>query len=394
MSRPTLSVCLIVRDEADNLPRSLGGIVRHADEVVVVDTGSTDGTPQVAGDLGANVFHVPWTDDFAAARNESIARATGDWILWLDADNQVPDEHAARLRDVLPDSPQAVVWMTEVLEPSGHRLRQKRIFPRCPDVRFTGRIHEQLSHPAGFHNVFTDLEVIHWGYADKAQARAKAERNLRLIFGELGRTPDDFYLLYQAGKTLLGLNRPPEAASHLAKIVDLGLGRNENPELFHHAHLLLERALSRSGRGAEADRVLTALTDAAPGFGPGRLARGRRLWQAGRHDEAIRHLTAAIDHGFAGGVIETNLTKDAALAHYTRAQCYLEKNRPGEAARDLEVALDLTPDNAHFWYELGRARIRCGAEEAARQSWQRCLTIQPRHRGATRALSVREAAHG
>ncbi|MBU0513983.1 MAG: glycosyltransferase [Proteobacteria bacterium] len=394
MSRPTLSVCLIVKDEADNLPRSLGGIVRHVDEVVVVDTGSTDGTPEMAEALGAAVTHVTWTDDFAAARNESIARATGDWILWLDADNRVPDEHAARLRGVLPDSLEVVVWMTEVLEPSGHRLRQKRIFPRRPDVGFTGRIHEQLRHPPGFENVFTDLEVIHWGYADKAQARAKAERNLRLVFEELDRTPDDFYLLYQAGKTLLGLNRSGEAESFLRKIVAGALGRAQNPELYFHAHLLLERALSLSGQGAEADRVLAALANLAPEFGPGRLACGRRLLQAGRHDEAINHLTAAIDHGPTGGVIEINPSKDAALARYTRARCYLATGRPEEAARDLEAALGLEPDNAHFWYELGRARIRCGRVEAARQSWRRCLTIQPRHRGATRALSLGEAAHG
>jgi tetratricopeptide (TPR) repeat protein len=387
VTRPTLSVCLIVRDEAANLPRSVGTIIPHVDEVVVGDTGSTDDTPGVAARLGARVFHLAWPDDFAAARNESLARARGDWIMWLDADNQVPPEQAPRLKGILPDDARSIVWMTEVLEPSGHRLRQKRIFPNRPDVRFKGRIHEQLDHPPGMTNVFSDLEVIHWGYADKAQARAKAERNLRLIQAELLLSPDDFYLIYQAGKTLLGLNRFQEAEPLLGQIVTKARGRDENPEVFWHAHLLWERALSLTGQRAEADRVLAALTDTAPGFGPGRLARGRRLHQAGRHDEAIAHLTAAIDRGFFGGVIETNPPKNAALARYTRAQCFLRMGRPAEAARDLEAAVEMDPDQAHYWFELGRARAELSRPEQARDCWRRCLTLQPRHRGATRALA-------
>jgi tetratricopeptide (TPR) repeat protein len=392
VTRPTLSACLIVRNEAANLPRSVGTIAPHVDEVVVVDTGSTDDTPEIAAGLGARVFGYDWRDDFAAARNESIARAGGDWILWLDADNQVPPDQAARLKQTLPENKSSIVWMTEVLEPSGHRLRQKRIFPNRPDTRFAGRIHEQLDHPPGMTNVFSDLEVIHWGYADKIEARRKAERNLRLILAELERSPDDYYLLYQAGKTLLGLKRYEQAESCLRRIAAQDLGRAENPELFHHAHLLLEQALSLTGRAAEADWVLAALTDAAPRFGPGRLARGRRLYQAGRHDEAIAHLSAAIEHGFPGGVIETNPRKDAALARHFRARCHLAADHPAEAARDLEAALDIEPDNAHFWFELGRVFSEMDRPERARDCWRRCLSLEPTHRGATRALAGREAA--
>jgi tetratricopeptide (TPR) repeat protein len=391
---PTLSVCMIVKDETANLLRSLGPIAAHVDEVVVVDTGSTDDTPAMASRLGARVFHFDWRDDFAAARNESIARARGDWIMWLDADNQVPPDQAPRLKQILPMDGQSIVWMTEVLEPSGHRLRQKRIFPNRPDVRFAGRIHEQLVHPPGFENVFSDLEVIHWGYADKAQARAKAERNLRLIVEELDRSPDDFYLLYQAGKTLIGLKGFQEAEAFLSKIVAGDLGLVENPELHWHSRLLLERALSLTGRGAEADQVLAALTDMAPEFGPGRLARGRRLFQAGRHEEAIGHLTAAMEHGSTDGVIETNPLKNASLARYTRAQCFLSLGRLDQAARDLEAALDLEPESAHLWFELGRVLTEMSRPEQAKDCWQQCLTLQPTHRGAIRALAGQEAAHG
>jgi glycosyltransferase involved in cell wall biosynthesis len=84
--RPRLTVCMIVRDEAENLRRALASVAGVADEVVVVDTGSTDDSAAVAGQLGARVGHFRWCDDFAAARNAALAMARGAWVLSLDAD--------------------------------------------------------------------------------------------------------------------------------------------------------------------------------------------------------------------------------------------------------------------------------------------------------------------
>src|SRR5690242_5378631 len=83
---PSISACLIVKNEEANLLRCLGSIRSSVDEIVVVDTGSTDRTVSVAESLGARVFHFEWCDDFSAARNESLRHAIGDWIIWVDGD--------------------------------------------------------------------------------------------------------------------------------------------------------------------------------------------------------------------------------------------------------------------------------------------------------------------
>ena len=88
----TLSVCIIVKNEAALLGRCLNSIKSAADEIVVVDTGSTDNTVEIAESMGAKVVCTQWRDDFAWARNISIEHATGSWILWLDADDVVPPE--------------------------------------------------------------------------------------------------------------------------------------------------------------------------------------------------------------------------------------------------------------------------------------------------------------
>ena len=99
-----ISACYIVRNEAAKLERSLASLEGAVDEIIVVDTGSSDDTVKIAEAHGAQVFHFPWQDDFSAARNVSLSKATGDWILVVDADEYFPEgmaKNGARRRDPL-----------------------------------------------------------------------------------------------------------------------------------------------------------------------------------------------------------------------------------------------------------------------------------------------------
>src|SRR5207248_6049870 len=98
--RARVSLSMIVKDEEANLPGCLLSVADLVDEIVVVDTGSSDQTREVARQHGARVHDFPWIDDFAAARNESLRHATGDWIFWLDADDRLNEENRQKLRGV------------------------------------------------------------------------------------------------------------------------------------------------------------------------------------------------------------------------------------------------------------------------------------------------------
>src|SRR5713226_2024289 len=93
-----ISLCLMVRNEEHDLPGCLQSAGDLVDEIIVVDTGSTDRTKEVAASFGAKVFDFPWCDDFAAARNECIRHATGEWILWMDADERIDEANREKLR--------------------------------------------------------------------------------------------------------------------------------------------------------------------------------------------------------------------------------------------------------------------------------------------------------
>lgn len=291
----TLGVAMIMKDEAANLPRSLAPLAPLVDEVVAVDTGSADGSQRLAKDMGARVLDFAWNDDFSAARNFGLAHATTDFILWLDADNGLAPQGLAELRRHLAPGRLVALWATEEVVPQGDRLWQKRVFPNHPSARFSGTIHEQLVTPPGWPNVATRAVITHWGYDSPARARAKGERNLRLLLASPELARGEFYWLYQAGRTLLNLRRPGEAAAYLARAAE---ARPDSLSLKGHALILLSQALTRLGRAAEAETALRRLVAEAPAYGPGLFYLGKFLYKkGGRAAEAAALLGEALKLG-------------------------------------------------------------------------------------------------
>jgi glycosyltransferase involved in cell wall biosynthesis len=193
-----VSLCVIASDEEVNLPRCLISVASLVQEIVVVDTGSCDRTREVARAQGARVFDFAWADDFAAARNESVRHATGDWILWLDGDEWLAHDQSVKLRTLLSGLTHenaAYVMKQRSAMPqvngSATVVDQVRLFRNDPEIRWRYRVHEQIL-PAlrvARHDVhFTDIFVEHTGYQDAALLRRKTERNLRLLLLRRERT--------------------------------------------------------------------------------------------------------------------------------------------------------------------------------------------------------------
>lgn len=206
---PLVSLCLIVRNEEDNLGHCLARVAGLCHEIVVLDTGSTDRTREVAATYGAKVHSFVWNDNFSAARNEAIRHATGDYIFWLDADDHVDEVNRRRLANLfsrLPHEPTAFM-MSCVCE--GHVPGQNmlvmdhcRLFPRHPKVRWEYRIHEQIVPSiqlAGIPVHTAAIEITHVGYRDPAIARRKHNRNRRLLRQEYAINPNDAWTLYNLG---------------------------------------------------------------------------------------------------------------------------------------------------------------------------------------------------
>ena len=195
-----ITACYIVRDDAVHLKQSIESLHAAVDEIIVLDTGSEDASAAVAASLGAVVHHFAWRDDFAAARNGALGYATGDWIVFIDADEYFSSETRGNLRTVIEeasreDGEMLLVPLHNIDETTGEVLLDSyapRIFRRREGRRYVGRIHEELREADGTalpaRPVARELlTLVHTGYS-AVLTREKGERNLRLLLEELKHT--------------------------------------------------------------------------------------------------------------------------------------------------------------------------------------------------------------
>jgi tetratricopeptide (TPR) repeat protein len=216
----SLSVCLLTRNEERNITRAVRSFGGVADQILVVDTGSTDRTAELAREAGAEVRHFVWNDDFSAGRNFAIRQATGDWILWLNPDEELLPESHEELRRCLTgdDSLGYYVHVQELEKADSTELFsetvQPRLFRREADLAYIGRLHprlepslEEAAKKAGKHVSLSGITLRHHAYMS-VLSEDKLRWAARLFELELKDRPGQLHHLIEYGRTLLLLNDP------------------------------------------------------------------------------------------------------------------------------------------------------------------------------------------
>ncbi len=214
-----ISLAMIVKNEEKYLDRCLKSAAHLVDEIVVVDTGSSDQTVEIAAQYGAKIYHFEWIDDFAAARNYSLEHVTGDWVLVLDADQYFEEDFSAAIKQFTKSNVKraGLIEIISKYEQDGQTLHSTdymaRLFPR--GARFEGRIHEQLMPLMP--TVITGLKLMHDGYFQTD----KGARNIPLLLKALEEEPDDAYLNFQLGKQYRGADEYDLAQQYTQKAYEL-----------------------------------------------------------------------------------------------------------------------------------------------------------------------------
>jgi glycosyltransferase involved in cell wall biosynthesis len=207
-------MCIIALNEEANIGACIRSAADLCDEVVVLDTGSTDRTKEVARAHGAKVFDFTWVDDFAAARNACLDHATGDFIFWLDADDRLDEPNRAKLRQLfatLTERNVAFSMKCLCLSAPGQQrsvVDHVRLFRRDPLHRWRYKIHEQILgslRASGAQVLPADVVITHTGYTDPVLRQQKLQRDLRLLEKEYAEQPHDPFTLFNLGQTLAEL---------------------------------------------------------------------------------------------------------------------------------------------------------------------------------------------
>jgi len=249
---------MIVRNEAETIKDCLESVRTIANQIVVLDTGSTDDTIGIAKALGAEVHSFPWKDDFSAARNESIKYATGDWIFWLDADERLQPDSKKALKKCLVKVSVATAFLVTIksIKPDGRNASLSdghRLFSNHFGIQFSGRIHEQIapsvSNLGGIEKP-SEIVLDHLGYSYTGKkAEAKRNRNESLLLRYVKENPKSAYAHFTLAQHYSLYKDFRKAASHFKKTMKLG---GLSPKMTTSAENIYAETLIHLGKMKEA----------------------------------------------------------------------------------------------------------------------------------------------
>lgn len=357
----SLSLSMIVRDEAETLLRCLQSASGVVDEIVVVDTGSVDHTPAIAREFGATVLEIPWSDDFAAARNAALAHTPGDWVLVLDADEVLLPNAGSLIKPVLLRTSALLVQLLrhEVGASQSPFSLLSRLFRRHPGIRFHRPYHESVEDSVvalqalqPHWQVLTLPEVViqHTGYgAERLQSRRKAERAERIMKAYWQQHPEDLYMasklgaLYleigeqQAGRALLEQairQAPPEPAIAYELHYHLGIAYTQIQDW--------QRAINQY-QAALAQPILESLKISTYNN------LGTLYQQLGSLDAALGCFQQVV-----------SLQPDSAVGHYNLGITWRGLGNFSAAIAAYQMALRLQPNYADAYRNLGVVLMKIG----------------------------------
>jgi tetratricopeptide (TPR) repeat protein len=373
---------MIVKNEAKNIGDCLRSVKPAIDEIIVVDTGSTDNTREIAQGVGARVFDFTWCDDFSAARNESIRHATGDYILWLDADDRVDASEVGKIRELKrgfhskKDKAYYLVVNSQSPVDGETFFQQLRIFPNVEGARFEGGIHEQIFHtlpPLGVQLVKTDIVIRHTGYHDASIIVEKSERNLKILLKELEQKPDHLILHYNAARTLSGIGRLAEAIDHIQRITgDETIRQNDKP-FYLAAALLLGKYLADVGRYEEAVSVYRDLCADFEDEGVLHFCLGQALFLAKDYPGAQQALEKSFRFPIEVSLFPVNLDGLRYYQHYTLGECCHQAGESGRARTFFLKSLDFGRKHGESLAALGLMALQNQNYEDAIHYYQKAV---------------------
>lgn len=385
MSKPVLSVCMIVRDEEEILPLCLESVRELADELIVVDTGSTDRTKEIADSFAARVIDFSWKDDFSAARNVSLEAASGKWILQIDADEELVIEDAPKLKTLLSDKTHTG-FLLQIVNLSGEDQKQSvpwstpslRLFRNYKRHRYLGVVHEQIQLPGAQATGigFAEVRLRHYGYLrPRLDEREKGRRNMELVRQALKRKPNDPFNLYILGNEHMAAGEYNSAMQAYGKAYSI----IKTPLPLYFPKLLrnLVSCLRELGRWQESVEAAEIAQRDFDDYTDLEFLKGLSLLEHNQIDEAVKAFGRCLELGEAPPLYDTQQGVGGWRAHLGLGIAYSQMGDDDRAVEHLTATLSENPGEAlaaghlaavfarRYGVEETRARLATLADLAA-----------------------------
>lgn len=379
---PKLSVCMIVRDEENVLPRCLNSIRDIADETIIVDTGSRDNTIDIAEHFGADVYRFTWCDDFSAARNETLVHATGDWILQIDADEELVDQSVTSLRETILD-PWILACMITIDNGPAYPdrfFRSARLFRNHPQIKYSRPYHETIQ--AGTDAILAlktgwkvhyepDIILRHYGYeSDQLKAYSKLNRELRMLESHMKKNPDDHAMGIRLVEIYKQTGRYHEAVTLAHRILE---SKSDSTAALHILGTIYHERGELGDAAAQYKKAL-AIDNTLPWV---HYHLGSAYQKQGKTDRAEAEFRIALS-------LDPNLVK----AHVALGVVFHVKDMLDEAQYAYQQALNINPDDVEALFNLGIVLSHQGNIDEAKRKYGQAIKIHPRFAEAHNNLAL------
>ncbi|SHM38307.1 Tetratricopeptide repeat-containing protein [Caldanaerovirga acetigignens] len=356
----TLSLCLITKDEEKNIARCINSVKDIVDEIVVVDTGSKDKTVEIAQSLGAKVIHAKWEDDYSKARNIAIENATSDWILFLDADEEIKKEDVGKIQPLLNDDT-VEAYMFKIVNYGGASVSNNltevhynfRLFRNNGKLKYIYPIHENLrnveeNRPPIFKNA--DVTILHYGYLSEVRAeKNKTKRYINMLLQYLMKHPEDKFQHGNLGVEYYNAGDYKKALKHLITAVK-GIDLNS-----FSAPRLLRYLIQTYTILKDYDTALKLINDAKayyqdiPDF---KFLEGMLYIEQKRYKKAIEMFKECIEMGEYQGLHVTMGGTGSYRARHMIAYCYERLGKLHDAVREYIEILKTYPNYRDVFIKL------------------------------------------
>lgn len=398
---PTLALCMIVRDEEHWLATCLESVRSIVHEIIAVDTGSNDRTCEILATFGATILTRPWDDDFSAPRNLAISKAHSDWILVLDADEQIARQDLPLLQQHL-NNPHFCYLMYQRHYCDDHRLSGftandgkhpelergtqgyfesglVRLFPRLPAIEYRGAVHElvehSIRHVPGLQITQSPVRIHHYGHSHEARALRTRRERKPALYATLGERktsedPSNWKAFFELGVEHNNHGRRVEAEAALARASALAPQHVET--LINLGYVQCEL-----GRYAQAEQSLERALAFAPRSADALVNLGVVNMRTRKPDRAERAFRSALQHA-----------PDHINARRNLAHLLADTGRSAEAAAVLLGILERLPHHPDTRFELGALYLAAGVREKAAQLLRSTLESHPLHPMAERVRGL------
>lgn len=351
-TEPKLTLCMIVKNEERHISRCLSSVQDIADEIVVVDTGSEDQTVQICKSFNAQVYTHEWKNDFAKARNAGLQHAKGDWILFLDADEELDQETGSILPSLLHDD-LPFLGLLKIISYTGKQWdeneafesMQTRLFRNHQGISFKGKIHETLDLEEGEDNTAyfsLPCTIHHYGYLDQEEKwKQKHKRNISILNEEFSQKTSDPWLVYHLASECYRV-KEYEKALHLVNgsIFQFLSEQRMPPSLLY---FLKYSILLELKRYEEAEQGIDKALQLYPDYVNLHFCKGVILYHLNKYRAAIKAFE--ISTQTESKHIEHIILKGASdfRAFYYMGACHAELNHDMTAIAYLKKAVKINP---------------------------------------------------